>query len=354
MQKKSLEIDVLRIIMAIHVCLFHASINTVTQCDFGYLNSFIKMGAVAMTGFFILSGYCLFKKYKNIDLSQKSCLKQFYIRRFISIYPLYLFVVLIYKIFIDTSTVFERILLAPIDILGIQSVFCSLFQYSHISGTWFISCMVICYIVYPLIQIIINKFFKNDGYLMYIFGGGMYIILIYAPIICHFFKTASIYTNPFFRLLEFALGISVAKIQDGEIEKKHLKLSNYIKCGITLLFFIFYVLIVKFMFEMGIACGNYMFYSIATIPFVVSYLILNGEISYVCNKGIGKVISKISEITYSFYLGNILCGKLIMFISSKYKFGNLENIILVILIDVFMAIVLHYFIEEPIKRKIHI
>lgn len=38
--------------------LFHSHIH-VLKCDYGFMNAFIDMGAIAMTGFFLLSGYVM-------------------------------------------------------------------------------------------------------------------------------------------------------------------------------------------------------------------------------------------------------------------------------------------------------
>ena len=51
-------LDLFRIGLAILVFLFHSHIH-VLKCDYGFMNTFIDMGAIAMTGFFLLSGYVL-------------------------------------------------------------------------------------------------------------------------------------------------------------------------------------------------------------------------------------------------------------------------------------------------------
>ena len=78
-------------------------------------------------------------------------MKSFYVRRLIGILPLYYAVSLLYLLFLSIETRFETLLLAPVELLGLQSVL-SMFSVSHNGGTWFISCILICWLLYPFIQ----------------------------------------------------------------------------------------------------------------------------------------------------------------------------------------------------------
>ena len=50
-------LDILRISLAILIHMFHSWIHF--GCSYSYLNDFVSVGAIAMTGFFLLSGYSL-------------------------------------------------------------------------------------------------------------------------------------------------------------------------------------------------------------------------------------------------------------------------------------------------------
>ena len=56
---RAIGLDLMRISLALLIFAFHSRIH-VLQCNYGLLNGFIDMGAIAMTGFFLLSGYALF------------------------------------------------------------------------------------------------------------------------------------------------------------------------------------------------------------------------------------------------------------------------------------------------------
>ena len=51
-------LDVFRIFLTMLVFAFHSNIHF--QCHYGILDNFVSMGAIAMTGFFMLSGFSMF------------------------------------------------------------------------------------------------------------------------------------------------------------------------------------------------------------------------------------------------------------------------------------------------------
>lgn len=113
-------LDYLRVSLAVYIFLFHSHIH-VLQCDYGFLNGFIDMGAIAMTGFFLLSGYTL--NLTNRKVENVGDIKKIYLKRLISILPLYYAWALVnigQNILIDGSdAVVEELILFPIEALGI-------------------------------------------------------------------------------------------------------------------------------------------------------------------------------------------------------------------------------------------
>lgn len=53
------------------------------------MNWFIEMGAIAMTGFFLLSGYAINLSSTKRNMTDSKEINKFYIKRLISILPLY-------------------------------------------------------------------------------------------------------------------------------------------------------------------------------------------------------------------------------------------------------------------------
>lgn len=88
-----------------------------------------------MTGFFCVSGYTCFQTYKNKDLTKLKNIRSYIINRLIGILPLYYVVSIVYVCVLGTENLLENFLLFPIEFLGIQSTFTSLFDRTHNGGT---------------------------------------------------------------------------------------------------------------------------------------------------------------------------------------------------------------------------
>ena len=171
------------------------------------------MGAIAMTGFFLLSGYVINLTYGRKEMSNPKEIKLFYLKRLISIFPLYFAwasILSLANVIINGKiAAIEEIVLFPVEFLGIQSVFSNLFPFSHNHGSWFISCILICYFLYPLVQIITKRFTNRNRILLIVV---LSAILLWSPVVQQYFHLQSIYSNPFFRALEFSIGILVSEL----------------------------------------------------------------------------------------------------------------------------------------------
>lgn len=202
MKQRIIGLDLLRIFFAILVFAFHSHVHF--QCSYGILNRFISMGAIAMTGFFLLSGYSLAFSNSNNDFSDLKKIISFYKKRLISIMPLYMFVHIVRMFVWNNEPILNRILMFPIQTLGIQSWFSTLFGHAHNGGSWFISCLLVCYFVFPLIHILFSHLNKK---LTMVFLLVLVFIMLWSPLVTIKLQTNSIYDNPFFRCVEFSIGM---------------------------------------------------------------------------------------------------------------------------------------------------
>ena len=185
LKRRYVGLDLFRIVAIAATCAFHTVIHL--GADYGVLQPLVQMGAVFMTAFFMISGYSLFVNYASKNLAEFQNMKPFWRKRFIGIVPLYYVASLLFILFCHvwytvlgngTYSVMDELRLAPIEILGLQSVFHSLFSLSHNGGTWFVSCILLCYLVYPLLQEVARQIStKARLVLLCLFAG----ILLYAP-----------------------------------------------------------------------------------------------------------------------------------------------------------------------------
>ena len=119
--------DILRIICAFLVFMRHAI--TMYGVNWGInANHVLNTTNFIMTCFFILSG-----------LSGKAIIS-FYKKRVMTIYPSYLILHLLYMVLI-VGELKNGLILAPVSIFGISSMFRTLFGIFNFCGTWFVGCV---------------------------------------------------------------------------------------------------------------------------------------------------------------------------------------------------------------------
>lgn len=338
-------LDIIRISLMLLIYLFHSHMHY--HCDYGLLNSFISMGAIAMTAFFMLSGYSLHIADGQKNLTDKTSLRQFYAKRFWGIMPLYYFCGSIYVIYLIATSkekAIEELLLFPIEALGLQSYFSSLFEWSHNGGTWFISCLLICYFFYPFLEKTIGMLDRHSKICAVCALGG---ILLLAPIIQFKFHLASIYSNPFFRMCEFSIGILLAQINS--LDNSDFKILKLLRNKCLALFVVTLLIsAVTIALHLGIP-GDYMLYNWIALPCFVVLFISGG--GYTGSEPTG--IAYLCKISYAFFLMQLYLWPITrkVFIVIGIPEINILKIIVSFSICLGGAIVLYEGIEKPIRRK---
>lgn len=312
--------------------------------DYGYFNPFIGMGAIAMTGFFMLSGYSLFITYNSKDLSKLSEIKSFYLKRFIGVYPIYYVISIAYVILIGKESLIQNVLLAPISFLGIQSVFSDTFSISHVGGTWFISCITLCYLVYPYIQIVIRQLGTKGNTLIIAICS---FILLWSPIFRHGFHLPSYYDNPFIRLLEFTIGMVIANLNRENADKfVRLLQSGYsLTLGVLGLF-----IFTNLALFLHIGNGDYMLYDWIALPAFIMIIMPLGKMSFPKIQH-SRFILYLSAISYEFFLAQFflwpICRKIFLITGID---GNLSKIAVSLALCFAIAIFMHEIIVKPVSK----
>lgn len=317
-------LDIFRIIAAFMVCMFHTTVHL--GCNYGFFNGMSQMGAVFMTGFFILSGYVLFLNWSGKNLNDFNDIKSFWKRRIISIIPMYFIASLFYiilNLILKNDSIVDTALLFPVEFFGIQSVFSSLFSISHNGGTWFISCILICYLIYPFIQEIVKKLGKKVKLVVLFI---VVFLLFYAPFVVHHFELNTIYSNPFFRFLEFFIGILLVSIKNDYQDTKIIRVLSNI--WIALIAAIAMVVLVCLGVYYKIGVGNYMLYSIICLP-CFCIIILGLSALNIENRILCIVIRKLSLLTYAFFLAQLFSNTVSKLIIDKFSIDN--NFLLILI-----------------------
>lgn len=331
-------LDLFRIIAALVVMLFHSSIHI--ECNYGVLQPFISMGAIFMTGFFILSGFSLYYVHGGGDYADINMIKSFLLKRLIGVFPLYYVVSVLYILFLGKETLMQNIVLIPIELLGVQTMFSSLFDISHNGGTWFISCILMCYLLFPFIVICIRQMTVKGKLLLGLLSG---FILLYSPFIQHMFHTQSIYSNPLFRILEFIIGCILASEASHIYERKLGKIIS--SKSLLLIEGLILVICVSIAYELGIGQGNYMLYSWICLP-IFSLMILGLANLEYKRPNSSRLVLYLSTISYAFFLAQFFVWPII---KKMNIYSNWLKVFVSLALCIVIAIVMHEMIDKPCK-----
>ena len=200
--------DILRILCALFIFLRHS--HTMFGCRYGEIAEQIILDLTEpiMTCFFIVSGFSLYYVYGDKGDFTGQKLKKFYLKRAITILPSYYCVHVIYLL-LHMEQRKEWVILTPIDLVGIQTFFNTLFGILHNGGSWFVSCIIVCYLLYPIMQMLVNETSVKWQITTLCM---LHLLLVYSQYATSYFQLGNNYSNPLFRLLEFACGILAASI----------------------------------------------------------------------------------------------------------------------------------------------
>lgn len=347
--ERVLGLDIMRIVLAFLILFFHSQIYL--KCNYYFLNNFVRMGAIAMTGFMLLSGYSLHLSYSKIDLSKIKEIRIFYLKRLISIVPMYYTVVLLYSVcsaFNGSFSIKDNLILFPAEILGIQSTFSTLFPYLHNAGTWFISCILVCYLAYPFLQVLFSQLTNKTKIIILLC---LSFILLYSPFVQHAYHLNSIYENPFFRLIEFSIGVIIAQLSSSFNQSRFIKFIS--KPLVLIVILILFVIAVSIARVLGVP-ADYMLFNWIALPFFILLIFSLGNIqlsSILSHTRTKRIIIYLSSISFVIYLCQVLplwdfCTLLCSYIGDN----NLVKIIVSIFVCVIWAIIIHEAIEKPVSK----
>lgn len=340
-------IDLFRVISAFIVFIFHAHIHI--GVSFGVANAFVGLGHIFMIAFFMLSGFSIFftsnigQKVESATLVERG----FLLKRIISIYPLYFVVHILYllKTFLSNNHIglLKNLIIAPIELSLLQSVYDGSFSILHNGGTWFISCIFVCYLLYPYVVSIVNSNSNNQNVFLFIL---LYLLSSYSFLPVYFFNFSSIYSNVFFRFIEFMIGVIVAKLT---IDYSKDLDSKILASFISIIFAYFFLFVsisvgVKLRFD---SLGIYNFVAIPCFAYILYQSIRSERIFR--NRVVNKIILVLSENTYAFFLSQFFVWDLIRFIDKNTGFllknRNIKLFLVSFLLCCGITGILHYLLR---------
>lgn len=294
-------LDVFRIIVCAMVFIFHIVYFQVV--DIPQDNLFYFPGV--MEAFFILSGFLLYYLHESeFEKINKDSIKNFYLKRILKIYPYYL----LYTICIIIYQHYWSLIIIPSEILCIHGFFPQLFLIAGNDGTWFISCIIFSYLLFPFLCLMVRstKRVKLAYFLIYLF-------IIYIVALSYKFKIDFLYLhiNPIFRMFEFLIGMFLAKIF---IQHKHTKTNNYSVfiaiSSVLIMSGLMFLLNPQNRFQEFI--HSLTFYSFITIPVfsIVIYSLAVYKNKFTHFLAQSQILKKLAKLTLPFYIWQGLAIKI--------------------------------------------
>lgn len=340
-QIKSLRCDALalfRLWCTLLVFFFHCTLHL--QSYFGPFQRVFSQGGIAMTGFFMLSGFLAYYNAVKLEPNQFN-VTQYLKKRIVSLFPLYLSVTVIFIVVYQIHWK-QFIFLLPIELLMLQSYFPDITGLLHNSGTWFFTSMAVSYFLFPYLLTLIFPLTKKH---VIIVGIIVYAICAYSPYVMIKFGAFGIYTNPFFRILEFIIGMLVAYFVNKHNDKYCI--------GLIIVFaFVVMFLGVTYIDHYTFFHDNYMAFNVLLIPLYALSLFLLSVWKIDCFLLTilkSKIILFVDNLSLSFFM-----AQLFSFTIMKYIYSSLSNIITISIafsVNTAIAVVLHLVCEKPLKRN---
>ena len=159
-KKRIFYLDFIRAISMIIIVTYHFAVHFTSQ-NLKVIRFFAdgKWGLIGVAMFFVISGASLMYNY-----SEKIELKTYYKKRFLVIYPMFWFAysAVFLKIFYDCKGFFNTLPIYKLiySFLGMDGYLSPYTQTVYLIGEWFIGCIILIYILFPLLRLAIKKFPK--------------------------------------------------------------------------------------------------------------------------------------------------------------------------------------------------
>lgn len=160
-----------------------------------------------------------------------------------------------------------------------------------------------------------------------------------------YFKLYNIYSNPFFRILEFTLGILLCRVWINN-KDKYPKLYSI---PVIVLEVLIFVVVVTWAVKLNFYRGNYMLYNIFNIPmFTLIIFGLAGFKNYYLEHS--KILQYLSSISYVFFLAQFFVWPSVPVLLS---YVNTDNNIIRIIIAFILCIMLSIFFYEVFEKPLN-
>lgn len=340
-------LDILRIICAFLIYARHSV--TMYGCSYGSgLDEwFIMMTSPVMTCFFILSGFSIHYQHREEDLSAVWA-RRFLVKRLIAIMPSYLLVVFLWPLAYPEQLK-DWLVLLPVDLVGIQTGYHTLFGILHNGGTWFVSCLLFAYLSYPVLKAVLGSVKRRAPAALLI---AAHFLLIYSNFVVPRFSLDRLYSNPIARTAEFWLGAAFSELlfRDGGKPDAAGAAGTDVRSGV----FTILLLTVLSVFLALVSHENIQatVYGYLVNPAVLLILLVS---SLVRSRRLenSRVLSVLSGISYQFFLAQLFLWKLTAWVLGMLGLGgNRFKIGMSLVLCTLLSLVVWRVYDKPVRKAL--
>lgn len=348
-------IDTIRIAAALLIFMGH-SIN-MYNCSYGsYLidSIILALRSPVMTMFFILSGFSInYSNYSNYEWNYHKTV-QFFAKRLVQILPAYLLIHFLW-LFLGNDSFIRWLFLTPFEFSALQSMYPNIIGLLHNGGTWFISCLLIAYMTFPVLRCI---FFALSKKALFIITATTMVFLIYLPVVSNYYSLGSVYSNPVFRSLEFAFGVLISNCclsmaQQSDDNNKLIKnLLGSVICVSGIIMYIYILINPHYLLndKFNLTTAQLIMYPLFVLLLCAAFIMRSEMLER------NKVLRYLSGLIYYFFILQLVLWNItdmvfhvLNSIAGFDLSSNSSKILLSFSICLLISIAIREFIDKPIK-----
>lgn len=203
---------------------------------------------------------------------------------------------------------------------------------------------MICYFIFLLITLAIKEMSSRTRVLL---AFAFSLLLFYMPFVAIRFQTQTLYSNPFVRTVEFAIGMLLASFSKEGFQRLHIRRSIFTAGLLWSVSCLFLFICLK---RIG-PSKDYMLYSIVFLP-VWLMIIVSMKRIRIQQYGLQKVITFLGAIAYDMFLVQFFVWPVERALDNTLAFSNMQKIIFVFVLCIGMATCMHYMFERPVQNKL--
>ncbi|AWB47479.1 hypothetical protein HYN69_02215 [Gemmobacter aquarius] len=344
-------INLVRFAAAFWVLIFHAQLHFGDIAALGVVGPIIGQGVLAMSLFFMLSGFIL--SYRYLEFTEVGSWRAFYKARLRKLYPVYFFMGVVTIATLASPP--EGLALVGgwgyyvwllfvifLFVFCLQAWFPVYFDVWNFGGSWSLSAEAFFYLLFPSLRNALGA--AEDRILVrVIYGAPVVVLALYAVLIACLGSAVSplvFYMLPIFRMPEFILGIAGYCYF---VERK-AGLGNFrIVCVLCLIAGVYFV------YRIGDLPGGTEYGALFVVPFL--FLMVKLARPHEMPRTASLIFDYLGSVSYCLYIVQFGTVPLMVLLFDGFSVGT--KWVCFIAANSVLAVLLHHLVERPANLALH-